>query len=365
MSLRDTNLDIALSTFTVAEAARFMADPRTYTDAAKVDAAFALLRLRTTLAAGVPVRPLVEMDGAHHRAVRAIATQWLRPKGVRSLKAHIDACARHYVDQMARIGPQCDFVTAVATGYSGAAIFSPLGLPADDPPTLVRWTQQAFGHDDDELQCGDSPQNCIDTVADFFRYFQAVTRRRREIPTDDLGSAIANARIDGEYLSETDSLNLYAVLAAAGHDTTKAAIAGGLLALIEHPDERKRLTGDLRLIPTAVEEMIRWTTPVKEFMRTATGDTMIGGIPITAGQSVYLAYASGNRDTGAFADPFRFDVSRTPNNHLGFGVGVHFCLGAALARMEIYSSFASCFPGCHPSNYAVSQSLSRQHWSVA
>jgi cytochrome P450 len=376
-------------------AARIMADPRAYTDGAEVDSAFALLRdhapvvwidhppyrpfwaitkhadinaierdhtrwinapraslrpaqledsLRTTLAAGVPARTLVDMDGTHHRAVRAIGAQWFRPKAMRSLKAQIDALARKYVDQMVHIGPECDFVTEVATGYAGDAIFSLLGLPQDDYPKLVQWTQQAFGHDDNDLQRGGSPQNFLDILADFFQYFQAVTNLRRAQPTDDLGSAIANARIDGEYLTDTDRLNLYATLAGAGHDTTKAAIAGGLLALIEHPDELDRLTADLNLMPTAVEEMIRWTTPVKEFMRTATEDTVIRGTPIAAGQSVYLAYASGNRDGDVFDQPFRFDVGRNPNGHLGFGAGVHFCLGAALARMEMASFFTELLP---------------------
>jgi cytochrome P450 len=171
-----------------------------------------------------------------------------------------------------------------------------------------------------------------------------VTADRRAHPTDDLASAIANARIHGELLSEMETISYYQIIATAGHDTTKAAIAGGLLALIQNLGERFRLQDDPSLMPTAVEEMIRWSTPVKVFMRTASTDTVLCGIPIAAGESVGLVYESANRDPEAFDEPLRFDVGRQPNRHLGFGAGVHFCLGASLARMEINSFFTHLLP---------------------
>jgi cytochrome P450 len=301
-------------------------------------------RLRTSLADGVEVRALVEIDGERHRRVRAVGVEWFRPRAMRALKSRVDHLAKRYVDHMARLGPQCDFAVEVATGYPGDVIFSLLGVPEHDIPMLLRWTQEAFGQDDGELQRNSGPERYFDVVADFFDYFRTVMNEHRRHPTDDLSSAIANARIDGEFMTDDDTLNYYATFAAAGHDTTKAAIAGGLLALIEHPDARERLAGDPSLMPTAVEEMIRWSTPVKEFMRTAVADTAIRDVTITAGQSVYLAYASGNRDADVFDEPFRFDVARKPNRHLGFGAGVHFCLGAALARMEIDSFFTELLP---------------------
>jgi cytochrome P450 len=141
-----------------------------------------------------------------------------------------------------------------------------------------------------------------------------------------------------------DTASYYVIVASAGHDTTKDAISGGLHALIQNPGELARLKANPDLMPTAVEEMIRWSTPVKEFMRTATADTVVRGVPIAAGESVYLTYASGNRDEEVFEDPFRFDVGREPNKHLAFGYGVHFCLGAALARMEMNSLFSELLP---------------------
>ena len=141
-----------------------------------------------------------------------------------------------------------------------------------------------------------------------------------------------------------DTLSYYLIVASAGHDTTSAAIAGGLLALLENPDQLARLKNDMSLMPTAVEEMIRWVVPVKEFMRTAQADTVVRGVPIAKGEAVLLSYVSANRDEDVFTDPFRFDVGRDPNKHLSFGHGVHFCLGAALARMEINSFFTELVP---------------------
>jgi cytochrome P450 len=219
-----------------------------------------------------------------------------------------------------------------------------LGLPESDFPRMLALTQELFGGDDDEFKRGATLEEQLQVLLEFLGYFNALTASRREQPTDDLASAIANARVDGEPISGVVTTSYYVIIATAGHDTTSATIAGGLQALIENPDQRKRLSDNLDLMPLATEEMIRWVTPVKEFMRTATADTSIRGVPIAQGESVYLSYVSGNRDEEAFDDPFRFDVGRDPNKHLAFGYGVHFCLGAALARMEVNSFFTELLP---------------------
>lgn len=218
-------------------------------------------------------------------------------------------------------------------------ILSLLGLPEDDFPRMLKLTQELFGGDDEEHQRGGTAEDLLAVLADFFMYFAALTASRRAQPTHDLASAIANGRINGEPLSDMDTASYYVIVATAGHDTTKDAISGGLHALIQNPGELERLRNDPGLMPTAVEEMIRWTTPVKEFMRTATADTEVRGVPIATGESVYLAYVSGNRDEDVFDEPFRFDIARDPNKHVAFGYGVHYCLGAALARMEMNSLF--------------------------
>jgi len=291
------------------------------------------------LAAGLGLRTLVHMDDPHHRDVRKIGADWFRPKAMRDLKVRIEELAKRYVDRMAELGPECDFVEDIAKHYPLYVILSLLGLPEEDFGRMLKLTQELFGGDDEEYKRGTTPEEQLQVLMDFFNYFNELTVARRANPTEDLASAIANGRVNGELLSDTDCLSYYVIVATAGHDTTKDAISGGLHALIEHPDQLARLKADMDLMPTAVEEMIRWTTPVKEFMRTAAEDTEVRGVPIKKGESVYLSYVSANRDEDVFDELFRFDVGRDPNKHLAFGYGVHFCLGAALARMEMTALF--------------------------
>ncbi|KUH95676.1 cytochrome P450 [Mycobacterium sp. IS-3022] len=300
--------------------------------------------LKAQLEAGIGLRTLIHMDDPHHRKVRAIGADWFRPKAMRALKVRVDELAKRYVDRMREIGPECDFVTEIAVNFPLYVIMSLLGLPEEDFPRMHMLTQEMFGGDDEEFQRGQNPEDMLAVLADFFNYFAKLTASRRASPTEDLASAIANGRIDGEPLSDMDTASYYVIVASAGHDTTKDAISGGLHALIENPGELDRLRHDLALMPTAVEEMIRWSTPVKEFMRTAAEDTEVRGVKIAKGESVYLAYVSGNRDEEVFDEPFRFDVGRDPNKHVSFGYGVHFCLGAALARMEMNSFFTELLP---------------------
>jgi cytochrome P450 len=312
----------------------FISEPRPLLSTAAADD-----YAKAQLDAGMGLRTLIHMDDPHHRKVRAIGADWFRPKAMRDLKVRVDELAKRYVDQMRDIGPECDFVTDIAVQFPLYVIMSLLGLPEEDYGRMHMLTQEMFGGDDDEYKRGTTPEEQMAVLLDFFDYFSKLTAARREHPTDDLASAIANGRIDGEPLSEIDTVSYYVIVASAGHDTTKDAISGGLLALIENPGELERLRSDPGLMGTAVEEMIRWSTPVKEFMRTATADTTVRGVDIAKGDSVYLAYVSGNRDEDVFDDPFRFDVGRDPNKHVAFGYGVHFCLGAALARMEMHSLF--------------------------
>lgn len=294
--------------------------------------------------AAAGVRTLIHMDDPQHRVVRAIGSDWFRPKAMRALKVRIEELAKVYVDKMVAAGPECDFVQEVAVNYPLYVIMSLLGLPEDDFPRMLKLTQELFGSEDSEFKRGATNEDQLPALLDMFGYFNAVTAARREHPTDDLASAIANARVDGEPLSDIDTVSYYLIVATAGHDTTSATISGGMQALIQNPDQRQRLRDDPGLLPLATEEMIRWVTPVKEFMRTAAADTVVRGVPIAAGDSVLLSYVSGNRDEDVFDDPFRFDAGRDPNKHLAFGYGVHFCMGAALARMEVSSFFSELLP---------------------
>ena len=294
--------------------------------------------------AAVGVRTLIHMDDPQHRGVRAIGADWFRPKAMRALRNRADELAKVYVDKMAAIGPECDFAQQVAVNYPLYMIMSLLGVPESDFALMLKLTQELFGSDDDEFKRGADGGDQMSALLEMFEYFTALIASRRENPTEDLASAIANATINGEPLSDIDTISYYAIIAAAGHDTTSATISGGMLALIENPDQHRRLAADLDLMPLATEEMVRWVTPVKAFMRTAVEDAMVRGVPIAAGDSVLLSYVSGNRDEDVFEDPFRFDVTRDPNKHIAFGYGVHFCLGAALARMEVGSFFSELLP---------------------
>ncbi|MDT5166348.1 MAG: hypothetical protein QOC88_3242, partial [Mycobacterium sp.] len=299
---------------------------------------------QSLLEAGMGLRTLVHMDDPQHRVVRAIGADWFRPKAMRALQVRIDELARIHIDRMLEAGTECDFVTEVAKNYPLFVIMSLLGLPESDFPRMLSLTQEMFGGDDTEFRRGTKPEEQLQVLLEFFSYFNALTAARRANPTDDLASAIANARVDGEPLADIDTASYYVIIATAGHDTTSATIAGGLQALIENPEQLRRLSENPDLMPLATDEMIRWVTPVKEFMRTATEDTTVRGVPIAQGESVYLSYVSANRDEDVFDDPFRFDVGRNPNKHLAFGFGVHFCLGAALARMEVSSFFREFLP---------------------
>jgi cytochrome P450 len=379
-----------MSTPTMDDAGNLLADPQAYTDESRLHAALAHLRanapvsrvevpnyrpfwaitkhadimdvernnvlftnwprpvLTTTegdeMQAAVGVRTLIHLDDPQHRVVRAIGADWFRPKAMRALKVRVDELAKNYVDKMLTVGPECDFVQEVAVNYPLYVIMSLLGIPESDFSRMLKLTQELFGSDDSEFRRGSSSEDQLPALMDMFGYFNGVTASRREHPTEDLASAIANARIDGEPLSDIETVSYYLIVATAGHDTTSATISGGLHALIENPDQLHRLRDNPDLMPLATEEMIRWTTPVKEFMRTAAEDTEVRGVPIAAGESLLLSYVSGNRDEDVFTDPFRFDVGRDPNKHLAFGYGVHFCLGAALARMEVSSFFAELVP---------------------
>jgi cytochrome P450 len=294
--------------------------------------------------AAIGVRTLIHMDDPQHRGVRAIGADWFRPKAMRALRNRADELAKVYVDKMATIGPECDFAQQIAVNYPLYMIMSLLGVPESDFPLMLKLTQELFGSDDDEFKRGADGGDQMSALLEMFEYFTALIASRRQNPTEDLASAIANAKIDGEPLSDIDTISYYAIIAAAGHDTTSATISGGMLALVENPDQHRRLTADLDLMPLATEEMIRWVTPVKAFMRTAARDATVRGVPIAAGESVLLSYVSGNRDEDVFDDPFRFDITRDPNKHIAFGYGVHFCLGAALARMEVNSFFSELLP---------------------
>ncbi len=291
------------------------------------------------------VKSLVQMDDPEHRQHRNLTADWFLPKNLAKLDGRLAELADRSIQQMIDKGGECDFARDIAMQYPLYVILAILGLPESDYPRMLQLTQELFGAEDPEFKREeDAMASLIQTVADFVNYFDGITADRKAHPTEDLSSVIANGMIDGEPIGHKEQLGYYIIAATAGHDTTSNAMAGGMKALLDHPDQLARLQADPSLMPTAIDEMIRWASPVKHFMRTATVDYDIRGTTVKAGQDVLLSYWSANRDEDVFDDPFRFDVGRTPNKHLAFGFGVHYCLGAMLARMEMKALFGALLP---------------------
>ena len=299
------------------------------------------------------VRSLVQMDAPDHPKYRALTQAWFMPPSIRKLEDSIREIARASVQRMAETGGQCDFVTEVALHYPLHVIMEILGVPAADEPRMLMLTQELFGATDPDL--GRTPAKAPTNgdegmavmqgiIADFYQYFTAISTDRRATPTGDLATVIANGQIDGAPISELEAMSYYMIVATAGHDTTSSTAATALWALAENPDQLAWLKQDLTRIPGLIDEAIRWATPVKTFMRSATADAEVGGQSIPKGDWLMLCYASGNRDEGVFEDAGAFRADRTPNKQLAFGYGAHLCLGQHLAKMEMRILFEELLP---------------------
>lgn len=290
------------------------------------------------------LRTLIHMDNPDHRVFRAMTQEWFQPRSLNKLQERIADLARRTVDRMADQGGRCDFVSEVAVWYPLHVIMMILGAPESDEPKLLKLTQELFGAQDPDMQRQQANGPDMETIQDFFAYFTAMTEARRANPQDDVATVIANATIDGKPIGHLEAMSYYIIIATAGHDTTSSATAGGLLALARNPWELQKLKADPSLIPSAVDEMIRWTTPVKHFMRTATEDYVLRGQTIRKGDSLMLLYHAANRDEEAFEAPNEFRVDRAHNRHIAFGYGPHLCLGQFLAKMEMRALFAELIP---------------------
>ena len=219
------------------------------------------------------------------------------------------------------------------------------GIPKEDEPFILKFTNEMFGGEDPEFKrASASDEDRVVITGEVIKYFAELTADRRARPRDDLASVLANAEVGNAQIGDPELLSYYFVLLTAGHETTRNALSGGLLALIEHPDQLKKLQENPEMIDTATDEILRWTTPVIHFARTATCDYELRGSKIRKGDSLALFYPSANRDEEVFEDPFEFRIDRDPNPHLAFGIGEHFCLGSKLARMEVRLLFEELIP---------------------
>lgn len=288
-------------------------------------------------------RGLVSMDGELHRKYRHVTQQWFMPRHLKGLEKTVEETAKKYVDLLESKTPACDFASDVAFWYPLRVVLSLAGIPEEDDLKIVTLTQQLFGHEDDDL-LSEEKLTQAEVLTRFFEYFGPLIEERRTNPVDDLVSVIVNSEIDGQPMDMPGILAYLLIMVTAGHDTTSASLAGGLLALMEHPNQLQKLRDNPELIPDAANEMIRWVSPVKHFARTATEDVEVGGQKISRGDTVVLLFASGSRDESVFPDGDQFRVDREDNRHMAFGYGVHLCLGKHLARMEVAAFFRELLP---------------------
>jgi cholest-4-en-3-one 26-monooxygenase len=304
-------------------------DPATYSSElgstfidTQTDEALAQLRLT-----------ILNMDPPKHNRYRRLVSRGFTPRVVGQLMEAIERRAARIVDDLAD-GGEVDFVEEIAGKLPLEMICEMIGIPEADWPRMFELSNLLVGGQDPEYQA--DPGAGEVAAAEIYAYCDAVAADRRANPREDIMSVLVHAELDGERLDDLE-LNLFFVtLVVAGNETTRNLINHSMLAFLEHPEQAQRLRDDPSLWPTAVDECLRWGTSIQNFRRTATRDTELRGVPIAAGDKVVMYYMSANRDDEVFEDPYRFDVGRTPNDHVTFGGGgVHHCLGANLARAEI------------------------------
>jgi len=297
-------------------------------------------------------RTLAHMDDPDHRKYRALTSNWFTASNLARREEAIREIARGFIDRMMARERECDFVTDVAVHYPLHVIMQILGVPIEDEPLMLRLTRQVFGNLDEDLnRSGETVvtaeqglKGLQEAVDEFFRYFDVITQDRRIRPRDDLATVIAQGIVDDAPIGSFEAMSYYSLVSTAGHDTVSASTAGALLGLATHPAQFAKLREDSELITRLVEESIRWTSPVRHFMRTATEDYTLSGQDIRKGDWLMLCYLSGNQDEAIFEDPLAFRLDRATNKHVAFGFGGHMCLGQHLARMEMRVFFEELLP---------------------
>lgn len=276
---------------------------------------------------------MLNMDPPMHTRYRRLVNKGFTPRMVSELETKARERARAILDKVTPRG-ECDFVVDVAAELPLQVIADVLGVPQEDRHKMFDWSNRMVGSDDPEY--GVTEEEAQLASMELFAYAAKLAGEKRGEAGQDLISILSEAEVDGERLTQLEIDLFFMLLTVAGNETTRNQVSHGLLALLEHPDQLERLRANRELLPGAVEEMLRWASPVMHFRRTATEDLTLGGQAIAAGDKIVIWYASANRDEKVFDDPMRFDIERSPNEHVAFGGGgPHFCLGANLARMEI------------------------------
>lgn len=287
------------------------------------------------------IRHLLNMDPPDHGKYRNVSSKQFTPRVVRGMTEKVERITREVLDEAAARG-EGDFVRDVSAPITIAVIAEMLGVPASDRGLLFRWTNEVIAPEDPEFQREGSGENTIEQARiELFQYFDAMSRDRRANPREDIVSVVVGGAVDGAPLAPVELLSYYLLLVVAGNETTRNAMTGGMIAFLDNPGEWAKVRRDEGALDLAVEEVVRWVTPVIQFCRTPNRDYTLRGRTIRAGQNTCLFYPSANRDEEVFEDPDVFRVDRNPNRHIGFGVGEHVCLGAHLARLELRCAFAA------------------------
>ncbi|AZN50016.1 TPA: cytochrome P450 [Pseudomonas aeruginosa] len=307
-----------------------------------------------SISGGCPhvIDSLTSMDPPMHTAYRGLTLNWFQPASIRKLEENIRRIAQASVQRLLDFDGECDFMTDCALYYPLHVVMTALGVPEDDEPFMLKLTQDFFGVHEPDEQALSAPQQSADeaarrfheTIATFYDYFSGFTVDRRSCPKDDVMSLLANSKLDGNYIDDKYINAYYVAIATAGHDTTSSSSGGAIIGLSRNPEQFALAKSDPALIPRLVDEAVRWTAPVKSFMRTALADTEVRGQNIKRGDRIMLSYPSANRDEEVFSNPDAFDITRFPNRHLGFGWGAHMCLGQHLAKLEMKIFFEELLP---------------------
>lgn len=323
-------------------------------DRSKTLASKAAEHLMREYTGGLPhiFRTLVHMDPPEHTEYRKVTADRFMPQSIATLEPQVRETAKRYVDKLAGMAPECDFAAQLAFLYPLEVVMKVIGIPEKDHAMMLRLTQWLFCYADPDLKRpGADPTDPTEIIRtwdlvykEFKEYYDGVIADRRACPRDDVASLIANGKINGCPMEERAMISYLVIASSAGHDTTSATTAMSMWVLAQNPELLPKLKANPALIPGFVEESIRWTSPVQQFVRSATVDYELSGKQIKKGDLLYISYVSGNRDEDVFEDPFVFKPERSPNRHIGFGYGQHICLGQHLARLEMRAFWQELIP---------------------
>ena len=283
------------------------------------------------------MKTIITMDPPEHRSYRKVASGYFTPRGVTNLDEIVKSSAAAIFDELPDKG-EVDFIETIAQKHPLRVLATILGINEEQEERLLVITQELFGGEDPDMQRQGEDREAArkELGMEFYMLFDEIIKDRRACPRDDLATMLANAELsDGCPLGQLETLGYYLIVFTAGHDTTRNALSGAISAFLDHPDQFERLRQDPSLSKSAVDEIVRWTTPVNYMKRQAVQDYELRGQKIKAGEELALFYCSANRDEDVFEDPFTFDIGRSPNRHLGFGWAEHYCLGAHLAKASM------------------------------